>query len=497
MKQTMPNWLMKRASLSPHRTAIEFNGEHISFYELHVRSLSLARKLASLPINRGDTVAFLLENGAHTVETIHALEYLGVMIVPLNHRLAPSELRYQLQDSQSRFLIYDQAFTEKAEKACEQTSAKAIRFDDAINLNEAETTIAEEINLDDHHTIMYTSGTTGLPKGVILTYANHWWSAIGSCLNLGLHENDKWLCAVPIFHMSGLSIVMRSVIYGIPIVIQKQFQPEKANEAIVHNEVTIVSVVSAMLTRMLQALTGAYPKTFRCMLLGGGPAPLPLLEACKEKGIPVYQTYGMTETASQIVTLSSEYMLTKIGSAGKPLFHSDIKIEIDGRPAKANEIGEIIVKGPTVTKGYLRREKDTAQSIRDGWLYTGDLGYLDEDGFLYVVDRRSDLIISGGENVYPAEIEAALLAHPDVMEAGVTGMNDETWGQVPIAFVVAKSKLSEEQLLSFCEEKLARYKLPKRIYFVNELPRNGANKLLRRELIHLIENRKDPMEDAH
>ncbi|MFA8437431.1 o-succinylbenzoate--CoA ligase [Pueribacillus sp. YX66] len=487
MHERMPNWLYKRANLTPDRIAIEFEGEHISFFQLHLRATSLARKLASFQIKSGDSVAFLLENGIHTVEIIHALEYLGATIVPLNSRLTASELHYQLHDSNPKVLIYDDSFANNALEACDKLKTRALRFQDVASMDELETTIRTEIHLDEHHTIMYTSGTTGSPKGVILTYGNHWWSAIGSSLNLGLHENDKWLCAVPMFHMSGLSIVIRSVIYGIPIVIQKRFQPEKVNEAIVNDSVTIVSVVSAMLSQILQRQTNNYPKSFRCMLLGGGPAPLPLLEKCTERKIPVYQTYGMTETASQIVTLSSEYMLKKIGSAGKPLFHSNIKIENNGVLTPPNEVGEIIVRGPTVTKGYLHRNEETKKTIKNGWLYTGDLGYLDEDGFLYVIDRRSDLIISGGENVYPAEIEATLLSHPKVVDAGVTRISDKTWGQVPIAFVVTTSEVTEQQLLNFCKEKLARYKLPKRIYFAHKLPRNGANKLLRRELIHLID----------
>lgn len=487
MIEVMPNWLYKRATLTPNRTAVEFEDESVSFLELHNRVTSLARKLASFKIEDGDTIAFLLENGVHTVEIIHALEYLRCTIVPLNTRLTASELQYQIEDSNANILFYDEAFRNKALDAVKDRNVHAIAYDHLINTTESEADIHTEIQFEQPHTIMYTSGTTGLPKGVVLTYGNHWWSAIGSSLNLGLHDNDKWLCAVPMFHMSGLSIVIRSVIYGIPIVIHRQFHPEKANEAIINDGVTIVSVVSAMLSKVLQTQIDAYPTTFRCMLLGGGPAPLPLLEKCKEKNIPVYQTYGMTETASQIVTLSSEYMLTKIGSAGKPLFHSQLKIEKDGQPVPANEVGEIVVKGPTVTSGYLNREDDTAKTIKNGWLYTGDLGYLDEDGFLFVVDRRSDLIISGGENVYPAEIEATLLAHPNVIDAGVTGISDETWGHVPVGFVVTKSYVGEQQLLDFCQVRLARYKLPKRIYFVNELPRNGANKLLRRELIKLID----------
>ncbi|MED5077855.1 AMP-binding protein, partial [Geobacillus stearothermophilus] len=216
--------------------------------------------------------------------------------------------------------------------------------------------------------------------------------------------------------------------------------------------------------------------------------PRPLLEACKEKGIPVYQTYGMTETASQIATLAPEYSLTKLGSAGKPLFPAELCILKDGKPAAPHEAGEIVVKGPNVTKGYWQRPEATAQAIRGGWFFTGDIGYLDEDGFLYVLDRRSDLIISGGENVYPAEVEAVLLSHPDVEEAGVTGVENETWGQVPYAFVRLKRGASPDEaaLRAFCRERLAKYKVPARIYFVDELPRNAAQKLLRRELKRLI-----------
>lgn len=491
MSKAIPNWLYKRATLTPNRIAIEFEQQQFTFYELHVQAETLARKLSSIIPENRKVVACLLENGAHTVALIHALSYIGAVIVPLNTRLTAAEIEYQLRDSNASVLVYDEVFSEKADASSKNVDIQAVAYEKLMHFEETNIDIIKEIDLNEQHTLMYTSGTTGFPKGVILTFGNHWWSAIGSSLNLGLYEHDKWLCAVPMFHMSGLSIILRSVIYGIPIVIHKSFQPEKANDAIIHQGVTIVSVVSAMLSRMLDTLTTDYPSTFRCMLLGGGPAPLPLLEACTKRNIPVYQTYGMTETASQIATLSSEYMLTKIGSAGKPLFHSQLKIMQNEREAKPNEVGEIVVKGPTVTKGYLGRKKETENAIKDGWLYTGDLGYLDEDGFLYVLDRRSDLIISGGENVYPAEIESVLLSHPDVAEAGVTGVDDEKWGQVPIAFVVSKANIAEQELIQFCEQKLARYKLPKQIHFVKQLPRNSANKLLRRELIKLLPERRD------
>ncbi len=306
---------------------------------------------------------------------------------------------------------------------------------------------------------------------------------MGSMLNLGLTENDSWYCAVPIFHISGLSILMRSVLYGMKVVLVEKFDEGEANRNIIENGVTIISVVTAMLNRMLAKLGDrSYPPHFRCALLGGGPAPIHLLEQCKRKRIPVFQSYGMTETASQIVTLAPEYSLTKIGSAGKALFPSQLRIEVDSKQAAVNEPGEIVVFGPNVTHGYWKRPDATEEAIQAGWLHTGDIGYIDEDGFLYVLDRRSDLIISGGENVYPAEIEAVLSAHPAVFEAGVTGVADDTWGQVPLAFVVTTEEVTEEQLLTYCREHLASYKIPCEIVFCKELPRNGANKLLRREL---------------
>lgn len=337
-------------------------------------------------------------------------------------------------------------------------------------------------------TIIYTSGTTGKPKGVILTYGNHWASAVGSSLNLGLRDDDCWLACMPMFHVGGLSLLMKNIMYGMRILLVPKYDADFIHKALQTRGVTIISVVSKMLTDLLERLgEGTYPSSFRCMLLGGGPAPKPLLETCVDKGIPVYQTYGMTETSSQICTLSADYMLTKVGSAGKPLFQCQLRIEKDGVVVPPFAEGEIVVKGPNVTGGYFNREDATRETIQNGWLHTGDLGYLDEEGFLYVLDRRSDLIISGGENIYPAQIEEVLLSHPMVAEAGVVGMTDDKWGQVPAAFVVKSGEITEEEILHFCEEKLAKYKVPKKACFLEELPRNASKKLLRRELRQLVE----------
>ncbi|MGV3487261.1 MAG: o-succinylbenzoate--CoA ligase [Tuberibacillus sp.] len=484
---TMPNWLTQRAKLTPNRTAIETKGKSITFGELNKLARNLAAQLHYLGAGAGVRVAILQSNTISMISTYHALSYLGAIAVPLNVRLTVSEIIWQVEDCQAAFLLYDDA-CERLAKEIKQKNVKVFHIESLEDISGQDTPILRaEISLSDPHTIIYTSGTTGRPKGVILTYGNHWWSAIGSALNLGLSINDKWLLSVPMFHVSGLSILMKSVIYGMTVFLQPKFIPSEVNEAILECGVTMISVVSAMVTKLLDDLKDRfYPDYFRCMLLGGGPAPLPLLEKCREKNIPIFQTYGLSETASQIVTLSPEYMIEKLGSAGKPLFPSQIKIvDPEGRDCKANEEGEIIVKGPNVTGGYWNKPEATKKAFANGWLHTGDIGYLDDEGFLFVLDRRKDMIISGGENIYPAEVEATILAHPDVVEVGVVGVKDAHWGQVPAAFVKTsrEAELAESDIQMYCRDHLAGYKVPKYVFFVDELPRNASGKLLRRYLV--------------
>lgn len=491
MSEIIPNWLKKRAYLTPDRTAIRFQKREYSFQELYERSLRVARQIHHLNVKKDAYVGVLLKNHVETVFILFALQMLGVRAVLLNNRLTERELVFQLKDSQAQLLLTEKEFVQKAEKIAEEQPELPVIFkEDLFDFPEKTFIFNESFLLNDVCTVMYTSGTTGNPKGVLQTYGNHWWSAIGSVLNLGLREDDCWLAAVPLFHISGFSILIRSVIYGITVDLHESFDEKIVNEAIINEKVSIISVVSSMLMRLLDQLQDKhYPATFRCMLLGGGPAPLPLLEACQSKNIPVFQTYGMTETSSQIVTLAPEYSLTKLGSAGKPLFPSHIRIETDnGDLAEENVAGEIVVKGPNVTSGYVNRANETTEFTTDGWFRTGDIGYVDEEGFLFILDRRSDLIISGGENIYPAEIEAVILSHPDVADVGVIGKEDVKWGQVPVAFVVLRSSatITETELQTYCQKKLAKYKVPKQITFRQELPRNAARKLLRKELRNFL-----------
>lgn len=486
----MPNFLKRRAFLTPNRTALYFNEETITFKELYDRSLVAAGQLQAIGLAKGTFAGVLLRNHLDTVIILFTFQLLGIRAVILNNRLSPAELTWQLTDSRANFLVTETAFTSVI--ADMDLQIQFITKEELFVSQGAAPTVQEEIDLGEICTVMYTSGTTGNPKGVIQTYGNHWWSSVGSALNLGLTDQDCWLCSVPLFHISGFSILMRGVIYGMPIVLHEHFDVDKTMADIREKKVTIMSVVGTMLKRIVDALgEDRLPDHVRCMLLGGGPAPLPLLQACVDKGIPVFQSFGMTETSSQIVTLAPEDSLSKLGSAGKPLFPSQIKIEReDGTQADPGEAGEIVVKGPNVTKGYLNRPEATKEKVKNGWFYTGDIGYLDEEGFLYVLDRRADLIISGGENIYPAEIEAVLLAHPGVADAGVAGLADPEWGKVPAAFIVKKQAypdFTKDELRQFCLEQLAKYKVPKQFFFVNELPRNASKKLMRRHLPELIE----------
>lgn len=490
--QVMQNFLYKRYLSTPNRLAFHYDGKDYTFSDVYHESYKIAGHLAAKGIKESQFVGVLLKNNLETVYILFALQLLDARTVILNNRLTSKEILWQLRDSKASYLITEGAFDKVYTEVKYELAEIQVVLKEAID-QEAyiEPAIVKEIHLDNVCTVMYTSGTTGHPKGVKQSYGNHLWSAVGSSLNLGINDRDAWLCTVPLFHISGFSILMRGLIYGMKVVLIDPFDARTIIEMIHKQNVTIMSSVSTMLRKLLDELGEArLPTTFRGILLGGGPASQALLEDSIAHNIPIYQTYGMTETASQIATLSPEDSLQRVGSAGKPLFPSQLKIiNESGHEAEPNASGEILVKGPNVTSGYLGRDHETAEKLNNGWLSTGDIGYLDEDGFLYVLDRRSDLIISGGENIYPAEVEGIVAAHHAVADAGVVGMKDSTWGEVPVAFVVIKKNhdVSHDELESFCNEKLAKYKVPKRFFIVEKIPRNASKKILRRELRKMIQ----------
>jgi len=521
----LPDWLARRAHLTPDAPALVADEGTWTFAQLDAAAGAVAWQLAAMGVEPGRRVALLLASSPSFVIWVHALPRVGAVLVPLNTRLAPPELAWQVADSGAQLLVHDGANAEKAISVAAQVPAVTrmrVAPDIAPSaagrgngaMSEADPVVAESvrlgpeadamaaaaldeprglrdtIDLDAIHSIIYTSGTTGRPKGAQLTYGNHWWSAINSSLNLGLMPDDRWLACLPLFHVGGLSILLRSVIYGIPVVLHRRFDAARVNRAIDEQGVTIASVVATMLGRMLEERGGKpYPPHLRAVLVGGGPVPEPLLLRAAELGMPVLQTYGLTEAASQVATLSPKDALRKLGSAGKPLFATSVRIVKGGQELPPGEVGEIAVAGPTVTPGYWNRPDANEATLVNGWLLTGDLGYVDGEGYLYVVDRRQDLIISGGENVYPAEVEAVLLEHPALAEVAVVGVPDERWGQVPVAFATLRAGRScaEDDLIAHCRRRLAGYKVPKRVTFLPELPKGESGKILRRSLRELAQ----------
>lgn len=489
--QSLPDWLRRRAFSNPDRLAIISGESRVTFAELdHYVDLA-AGWLASHGVRSGSHLAVHLPNGIAFVQLVHAISRLGAILIPINLRLTPDEISWQLGNVRAELLITSN-FTSQLRDARDQVSPETRElvihphYPDFDAEPDQLPVFVESHKPEDIHSIVYTSGTTGRPKGALLTYGNHWWSAIGSGLNLGTHVDDRWMAVLPLFHVGGMSILQRSVIYGITAVVHESFDPARVNRSIVEDRVTIISVVSTMLRRMIaERGDDPYPEWLRCVLLGGGPAPEPLLRACESRNIPVTQTYGLTETASQLATLPPDEALVKLGSAGKPLYPNELAIEADGAITAPGEPGEIIVRGPIVTAGYFQRPEETRQAFSGGWFHSGDAGYLDESGYLYVLDRRDDLIVSGGENVYPAEVEAILMSHDAVVEAGVIGVPDDEWGQRVVAVVMTGDihQPNAEELCEWCRSHIAAYKVPAHFTFQREpLPRNAGGKLLRREL---------------
>lgn len=470
-----PNWLAQRVNMTPHRVALTYENKSWTFHELFKDVMNAAGALKNSGVEQGDRLSILSSSTPELVVTIHASWQMGCEIVLLNTRLSDEELAYQIGDAEPAHILVEESLQNRI------GIHKTILIEELLKPTSISIEVEDEWPLDRTMSIMYTSGTTGRPKGVRQTVMNHTTNATASAFNMGIQQDDSWLCTMPIFHISGLSILIRSVLYGMGVKLYSKFDLLPIVDDLVNGEVTRMSVVSIMLEKILTELekrqVSVSPRLLT-MLVGGGPVPSSYLERAMALGIPVLQTYGMTETASQTATLAPEDAVRKLGSSGKPLYLSFIRIDQAKKPF---DEGEICIRGGHVTPGYIGHHENLSPHV-EGWLYTGDIGYLDDEGFLFVIDRRSDLIISGGENIYPAEVENAILQHPLIKEAGVCGMNDEAWGQIPVAFIVSDEEISLESLREFLQTKIAPYKMPKQLYQVIELPRNATNKLLRKEL---------------
>ncbi|MGH2926067.1 MAG: o-succinylbenzoate--CoA ligase [Solirubrobacterales bacterium] len=438
----LDNWLAQRAQTGPDRAALIAGELELTYAELEDEAARAARRLAAKGVRGGATVALVKRPGPDYVVLLHALMKLGAVAYPLNPDLSPAELEVELGRAKP---------------------ALVVGGEDRLTMTEADLPLLGEHDLDAVHCRILTSGTSGDPRPIGLTYGNHLWSAVGSAFNLGVDPGDRWLCCLPFHHVAGLQIVMRSVIYGTGAIVHDGFDPARVGDSLARQGVSLVSLVTTQLSRLLDEgidLSGP-----RAILIGGGPVPLEILEEAIARGARVVQTYGLTEAASQVTTLTPDDARRKLGSAGRPLLTTHLRIQD----------GEILVQGPVVAPGC---------ADEDGWLHTGDLGRIDEEGFLYVEDRLGDLIVTGGENVLPAEVEEALLRHPDVADAAAVGRADPEWQEAVVAVVVLRDGTSHdpEELRRHCASMLAGYKVPKRFEFVAELPRTSSGKLLRRAL---------------
>jgi o-succinylbenzoate---CoA ligase len=476
-------WLFERARRDPRSLAVLGDGERISFAELAARSEALARRLRALGAEPGDRLAVVVGSSVRFIELVHAAQLLSVVLVPLNTRLTASEVLALVEDCRPRLLIFDPQHAALASEVVRRyPDVRTIESTGGVDAV-APSRALPEPRVDPHSifTIVYTSGTTGTAKGAMLTHANHFASASASRANLASRRDDRWLAVLPLHHVGGLSILLRSVIDGSGVVLHSGFDAERVVRAIHGCGITLLSLVATTLRRLLEHSAGRqYPRSLRAALVGGGATPAELLDRAWAQGIPALATYGLTEAASQVTTESLRGDRDPVRSAGQPLAGTRVAIA----DADAHGDGEILVAGPSVMAGYLGRSEETARALRGGWLHTGDIGRLDADGRLHVHDRRSDLIVSGGENVYPAEIEAVLLEHPDVSEAAVHPVPDPEWGHHVGAAVVLRSgrRLEAAELREWCAARLARFKLPRTIRFVGALPRTASGKVKRGEV---------------
>jgi len=485
----IPNWLEVAARSHPDKLALAFAGQRWTFADLEQSVAAAGELLSTTRAASAGRIGILSANRPGVVFTVHAATRMAVPFVPLNWRQTAGEIAWQLQDAGITVLVVDEERATVAKTACADLPVAIVPIAELERwgLPSERPNDLPQIKLEREATVIYTSGTSGRPKGARITYGNLWFGAIASALHLGNHSNDVWLAAMPLFHVGGLAILSRGVIGAVPVILHERFQPENALAA-VEEGATLLSVVPTMLQRMLDARGGSWPSNLRCVLLGGSAAPPRLIEESVRSGIPVAPTYGLTEATSQVTTMLPDQTPRKPASSGVPLPLTQVRIIAQARVALPEEVGEIEVRGPTVFAGYIGDDAPGSSDLNDGWFRTGDVGYLDSDGYLYVVDRRDDLIVSGGENVYPAEIERVLRQHPSVLDAGVIGVPDESWGSRPAAAVVWRGDIDRARvdLRDHCRQHLPGYKIPDQFLFLSELPRSASGKLIRRALRETI-----------
>ncbi|MFC4356507.1 o-succinylbenzoate--CoA ligase [Halobium salinum] len=483
----MKDWLTHRARTSPGKVGLVAaeTGEEWSYAALDEAVDELAGRLVGLGVRAGDHVGTLVGTRPVAVELVHAVMRLGAVLVPLNRRLTVQELGEQVRVSGLTVLVCDGETEDRADEAAGAVPVASVDDPERTAVARLEDWSPKAVSPadwehDDTLALLFTSGTTGTPKAVTLTMGNVFSSAVASAFRLGVTPGDRWLVALSLYHMGGLAPLYRSTLYGSVVVLRGEFEPGAAADDIGTYDVTGVSLVPTMLTRMLDS-RGTLAASLRFVLLGGAPATEELVRRCRDYSVPVHPTYGMTETASQIATALPEEAFEHPGTVGRPLLWTELTVVDDaGDPLPAGESGELVVSGPTVTPGYYGDQAATEAAFGPHGLRTGDVGHVDEAGRVYVSNRLDDRIVTGGENVDPGEVVGALRAHPGVADAAVVGLPDETWGERVAALVVPSDpELTAEDVTAHCRERIAGYKLPRTVGFADELPRTASGTVSR------------------
>ncbi|MEW6730375.1 MAG: long-chain fatty acid--CoA ligase [Acidobacteriota bacterium] len=501
------DWMARRAILSPDKLAIidSLTGTGITYRQLNDRATRLANFLRDqLGVQSGDRIGVLAMNRTEVLELFFAAAKLTAILVPLNYRLSQPELQYILKDCSPRALFYQRDFQSMVNRlriqlpinyyiALDDPTEGEPSYEQALITSKAETIEIANFDAEMPLLIIYTSGTTGYPKGALLSHRMLTWNSINTNIGWDIVSTDITPVHAPLFHTGGLNVLTLPLLHiGGTVVTMRSFDPTQVLEVIEKYHCTVFFGVPTMFQMMLESTRFASTdlSSLRFFISGGAPCPIPLIEAYNRRGVILTQGYGLTEVGPNCFKLGNEDALRKAGSIGFPSLHSEVRIvDENGEDVRPGEIGQLILKGLHVCSGYWQNSEATAAAMSNGWFYTGDLARQDQDGYYYIAGRAKDMIISGGENIYPAEVEAVLHTHPAIASAALIGLPDPKWGETPAAVVILHTHhlATADEILAFCSGKLARYKIPKRVFFINEFPLSASGKVLKRILKEELE----------
>ena len=483
MRQT--DWLEFWAGITPDKTAIIEGDNQWSYQTLNDYTYKTVNLLVKHQISKGDRIVIIAEFTIEYLFLFGAAMKSGIILVPLNYRLTPSEINKLVEDVQPSLILYQEEYAPKPKG---DISFEINSFFQNINERSSTTRESRHLSMDDDVFILYTSGSSGKPKGVKYTYKMMYWNAVNTQVSLGINSDSKTIICMPPFHTGGWNVLLTPLLHcGGTSILKKSFDAAEIFDDIKKYHITIFMGVPTMLRMMTEDVrfNQAHWPSLRYIIVGGEAMPKSLIKTYHDKGVLVRQGFGMTEAGPNLTSLHDKYAIEKIGSIGRPNMYVDISIvDENDREVADGEQGELRISGPIVLKGYYSKPEMTKKSFKDGWFYTGDIVIRDEDGFLYIVDRIKNMYISGGENVYPAEVERTILNHEKVSEAIVIGVSDSKWGEVGKALIIPKkgSTIELSELQEYCKKTLSKFKIPKHLELISEFPKNDTGKIDRKSV---------------